>query len=69
MTDTFRIEYKPLTKDQLFHVDVIKYAAEDLLMSLNQTRTVKQIEINERMMDIAKTNLEQAIMWAIKAIT
>ena len=69
MTDTFRKEYKPLTENQKFHMDIIKLTAEDLLTFFNQTKSIKPVIVDERAMALAKTNLEQAVMWAIKAIT
>lgn len=67
MTDVFRKTYKQLeqkTKDDIF---MIKTKAEELMaefdaISVNQS-------IDPRSMALAKTNLEQSVMWAIKAIT
>jgi len=66
MTDVFRKEYKPLNDYQKHAMERIKDKAEDLLASFEDTPAV---EPDKRMMALAKTNLEQAIMWAIKAIT
>jgi hypothetical protein len=69
MTDTFRKEYKALTDDQIFHIDIFKSQASDLLCFLNQSSTIRPVKQDERMMDFAKANLELAIMWAVKSIT
>jgi hypothetical protein len=59
--DNFRKQYKPLTPEQGQLVSGIKSAA-DVLYSLIDT-------IDNREMSIAKTNLEQAVMWAVKGAT
>jgi len=63
MTDIFRKEYKPLDDSQKLRIDQIKKEAEKLHESIDWAIGDK------RMIDLAKTNLEQAVMWAIKAIT
>lgn len=68
MTDTFRKEYKPLTDIQKEMMELIKDKAENLLWAFDQT-VEHEISIDARQMAIAKTNLEQAVMWAVKAIT
>lgn len=67
MTDTFRKQYRPLSDETNAVVYHIKDRAEELLAAfeaggVNQT-------IDPRAMALAKTNLEQAVMWAVKAIT
>lgn len=67
MSDTFRKEYKPLngeTKDDIF---VIKSEAENLEKEFDLISA--RITTDKRCIALAKTNLEQAIMWAVKAIT
>ncbi len=68
MTDTFRKEYKPLSDNQKEMIDLIKDKAESLLWALNQP-VEHEVIVDMRQMAIAKTNLEQSIMWAIKSIT
>lgn len=68
MTDEFRKEYKPLSDDAKEHIKLIKSKAEELLHEFNMA-TNMQLNPDPRMMALAKTNLEQSIMWAIKAIT
>lgn len=62
--DTFRKEYTPLTETQKAEMQAIKEKAEEL-ESLFGVSTHRE----PRLMAIARTNLEQAIMWAIKAVT
>jgi hypothetical protein len=67
MTDTFRKVYKenlPQVKDDIF---VFKSKAEALLYEFDAVNLRE--ETDKRCMSLAKTNLEQAIMWAVKAIT
>ena len=67
MSDVFRKEYKPLSdlaKDDIF---VFKSKAETLLHEFDAA--CLRDETDKRMMALAKTNLEQSVMWAIKAIT
>lgn len=66
MTDVFRKVYSPFNISQIDVLERIKDKAEDLLASFEDT---PGIEPDKRMMALAKTNLEQAVMWAIKAIT
>lgn len=67
MTDVFRKgEWTPLdqlTKDQIFK---IKDKADELLDAITAFPLTGE---GLRYQSIAKTNLEQAIMWAVKAIT
>jgi hypothetical protein len=67
MSDTFRKEYKELdgqTKDDIY---VIKALADNLLHEFDQICLRETTD--KRCMALAETNLEQAIMWAVKAIT
>lgn len=65
MTDTFRKEYKPLTDAQKHQMDVVKTLAATLEKAINDNSTPD----NGREMAVAKTNLETAIMWAVKGLT
>lgn len=67
MTDVFRKEYKQLSDETKLIIAHIKDKAEELLASF-EAGGVQQ-SIDGRAMALAKTNLEQAVMWAIKAIT
>ncbi len=67
MKDTFRKEYKQLdglTKDTMF---VFKSIAENLEREFDLVEL--EPNIDKRCLALAKTNLEQSIMWAIKSIT
>lgn len=67
MSDTFRKEYRQLNEDQKNDVQLIKTYAEDLFRKLENAG--QNYSIDARAMAIAKTNLEQCVMWAVKAIT
>jgi len=67
MSDTFRKEYKPLSGIVIDDIFVFKSKAEQLFHEFDAAN-LRQ-ETDKRMMELAKTNLEQAIMWAIKSIT
>jgi len=65
MSDVFRKEYSPLTDEQKKKMNDIKSRAETLLLEIDDIEFVK----DQRCRALAITNLEQAVMWAIKAIT
>lgn len=64
MADTFRKAYRPLTDAEVERLERIKDAAEVLNDELHSGP-----QANTREMNIAKTNLEQCVMWAVKAVT
>ena len=68
-TDTFRKEYTPLNDEQKAHMSVIKNSADILLESFNNAVPINERSERSRCMAIARTNLEQAIMWAVKGVT
>lgn len=68
MSDTFRKEYRPLNDETKEHIAFIKEKADNLLHEFNMCTNL-QLNPDARMMALAKTNLEQAVMWAIKSIT
>ncbi len=63
-TDTFRIEYTPLDDQQKAEMLAIKEKAEELEELFN-----KSIQGEPRLMALGKTHLENAVMWAVKAVT
>lgn len=67
--DTFRKEYKPLSEKQEADMGNIKSEAEVLLDAMNKAVDPSERSEASRCMNVARTNLEQAIMWAIKAVT
>jgi hypothetical protein len=69
MSDTFRKEYKHIDgviKDTIF---IFKSIAENLEKEFDLVETTEEYKTNKRCLALARTNLEQAIMWAVKAIT
>lgn len=69
MNDVFRKEYTPVTEQNQMHIGSIKSSAERLLEDLNNAIDTTERSEASRCMAIAKTNLEQSIMWAVKGIT
>ena len=67
--DTFRKEYTPLDEVQKVEVKAIKEAAEALGEHFDSAIPRDQRSEKSRCMAIARTNLEQAVMWAVKAVT
>lgn len=64
MSDTFVRAYTPLNDVQKRDMDYVKAKAEDLLNAVQSASYA-----DPRMTALAKTNLEQAVMWAVKGIT
>lgn len=69
MSDTFRKEYKPLTEDQKAQMQAVKDQAEQLEGLLNGVLDPNERSERARCIAVAKTQLETAIMWAIKGVT
>lgn len=77
MTDIFRKEYKQIDKKTEEMLFLIKSEAERLLSLFERCEEdsnesqydVSKSKICNRYMVLAKTNLEQSIMWAVKSIT
>lgn len=67
----FRKEYRVLNEAQKEHVEQIKDAAERLmdLIDNGNFRTLNPPNVDMRCAHLAATNLEQAVMWAVKAYT
>lgn len=66
MTDIFRKTYVALTGTQEEVIERIKDKAADLYAAIDDTDTIKP---DGRCQSLAKTNLEQAVMWAVKSVT
>lgn len=66
MTDTFRKEYLPLDEYQKLQMAAIKDKAEELESLFN---AVGANGYDMRMVKLALTNLEQSVLWAVKAVT
>jgi hypothetical protein len=65
MTDVFRKSYKPVSVEMSSFVIKLKEKAEELYALLDDAGTPD----NGREIALAKTNLEQSIMWAVKGLT
>ena len=65
MSETFRREYRPLTDAEKKALEDLKVKAEELEELFNLYNTPDMA----REMALAKTKLEESIMWAVKAIT
>lgn len=63
MSDVFVRKYSPVNEDQKRDADWIKHKAEELLTAMQAASYA-----DPRMMAIAKTNLEQSVMWAVKGV-
>jgi hypothetical protein len=69
--DTYRKEYRPLTDKEKQLMEKIKIRAEKLEVLFDKVNTNRN-EIpsaSGREIALAKTKLEEAIMWAIKGLT
>lgn len=64
MSDTFVRTYSPLNDDQKRDMDYIKHKAEELLNAFEAPGYA-----DKRLQAIAKTQLEGAVMFAVKAVT
>lgn len=65
MSDVFRKEYKALSAETVILLDKIKDQAQALYNTLHGCSE----SFDPRQMAVAKTNLEQAVMWAVKSLT
>lgn len=67
--DVFRKDYGTLTDKQKDAVLDLKTVAQGLLTVMNVSVPSEERSERSRCMAIARTNLEQAIMWAVKGVT
>lgn len=65
MTDTFRRVYKPLSEGQKMQMEAVKVKAEELEEIIDKCKSPE----NGRLMAMAQSHLEIAIMCAVKGIT
>lgn len=66
--NVFRKQYRPLSDAEKAYLEALKDKAQelyDLIETGNPTQSVPQ----SREKSLAKTNLEQAVMWAVKDVT
>lgn len=67
MSDVFRKQYKALSEEQKNTILSLKSKAEELLNQFELIGVNKSID--PRPVALAKTYLEQSIMWIVKAAT
>lgn len=67
--DTFRKEYTALTEEQKAQVSVFKNMAQAMLDSWDENVPREERSERSRCMAIARTHLEIAVMFAVKAVT
>lgn len=66
MTDTFHQEYGELSEVDKATIKEIKITASEIEGYINAARENGK---DSRCLALAMTNLEQSVMWAVKAIT
>ena len=64
VNDIFRKDYKSISDDQKNLILEIKTRAEDLYRQYE-----KDVSFSPREMALAKTKLEESVMWAVKSLT
>lgn len=62
MIDPFRTQYRPLNADEAHSIARIKALASDLWVAIEGVP-------DGREKALAKTNLQQAVMWAVNSVT
>lgn len=62
MSDLFRRGYRPLTEGEKVLMDQIKEKAEEFTRLLIKVGTSREVSL-------AGTKIEEAVMWATKAVT
>ena len=62
MSNVFRPQYRPLSDTEKLKVDRIKDLAQQLYDEMQSPSLARE-------MALARTNLEQSVMWAVKSIT
>lgn len=67
--DTFRKEYTELSEEQKQQMSDIKDQAQEVLNKWNAIVPREERSERSRCMAIARTNLETAVMYAVKAVT
>jgi L-lactate utilization protein LutC len=69
MNDPFRKAYTNLNPEQQDAMNRIKLQAQELYDLMEEIVTKTEKSERARCMNTARTNLETAIMWAVKGIT
>lgn len=62
----FRKRYRQLSPQEQFHVDSIKDAAHRLLIQMVPPGTKLDGNLGSRELSVARTKLEESVMWAVK---
>jgi len=68
MSNVFRPEYRELTEEERMRVDDIKIKAQELY-DLVEGAIQRTPSPEGRYISLAKTSLEESVMWAVKGIT
>lgn len=66
--NVFRKEYRPLSDAEKTYLETLKNKAQELYDLIESGNPVQSVPPS-REKALAKTNLEQAIMWAVKDVT
>lgn len=75
LTDRFRTRYRKLSDEELAHSDDIKELAADLDRLFHDIPVARGEQLSvrdpdrDRYIALARTSLEEAVMWAVKAVT
>lgn len=75
LSDRFRTRYRKLTDDELAHSDDIKELATELDRLFHDIPIARREQLSvpdpdrDRYIALARTRLEEAVMWAVKAVT
>ena len=67
--DTFRKEYREVTEEDKNRILDCKSYAERILLFYDLCIPKEERSERSRCMNLARTNLEQSVMWAVKALT
>lgn len=65
----FRPEYRELSDAEKAQIDAVKDKAFELLQSFDVPCTPEKAQAMGREMALARTKLEESVMWAVKGIT
>lgn len=66
--NVFRKEYRPLNEAEKVHLDVLKDKAQELYNIIQDYGPIEGVH-QSREKSLAKTKLEESIMWAVKDVT
>lgn len=69
MADVFRQDYTPITEEQKAQVLAVKVKAQELHDLISAAVTEGERSDRSRCIAIAKTTLEESVMWAVKGLT